>query len=92
MSQPLAHGKSRSEIINQIDTIMNAIKLLSRNEMKAIKGGGECAVYHMGHWHCGVPYDNALREYHLNTDITGYCCASCGEEGFLGAAHCVQPE
>lgn len=70
---------------------MEALQILSRSEMKMIKGGdGPCGVYYNGEWTCGLSPQMAQFIYTNNTDATGYCCASCGQTGFLGAARCAQ--
>ncbi|MEQ9091336.1 MAG: hypothetical protein RIE52_09615 [Balneola sp.] len=58
--------------------------------MKSIKGGNmsTCGIYTAaGVWYCGYSPADAASMYNDVDDITGYCCASCGQPGFLGS-HC----
>lgn len=80
---------------------MEALKLLSRNEMKNIKGGymqASCRVAvrnsdgSFGYWSACVSYDDAIGDYGTTFSNgsygSGYCCESCGDEGFSNADPC----
>lgn len=67
---------------------MEALQLLSRKEMKMIKGGG-CGIMNAeGEWSCGWSVSEAQSWYNNHSGIHAYCCASCGNTGFIGAAVC----
>lgn len=51
--------------------------------MRNIKGG-TCGVYYNGEWYCGFTVSEAQNWYN-NGGASGYCCASCGQIGFLGS-------
>lgn len=66
---------------------MNSLQILSRNEMKEIKGGSySCQIYCDGQW-SGYSWnvEDAQSWYNNHPDCTGYCCASCGNEQFPNA-------
>lgn len=69
---------------------MENLILLSRTEMKNIKGGGVCRVYGSNGWSdCDFSPEEADGWYEdFAEDITGYCCASCGQEPFENAEPC----
>ena len=61
---------------------MEFANVLSRTEMKNIKGG-TCGILYDGEWICGFAVWEAQGWY--NNGATGYCCSSCGQEGFLSS-------
>lgn len=82
---------------------MEALKLLTRNEMKMIKGGlGDCRVaYRSGVDNsfieysecmpCSVADDMYASGWYDNDSlvyVSGYCGASCGGEDFPNASPC----
>jgi hypothetical protein len=69
---------------------MEFLNVLTRDEMKNIKGGGSCGIYTAaGVWYCGYSPSAASTLYEDEDNITGYCCASCGGPGFQGS-HCME--
>lgn len=65
---------------------MEALQILSRSEMKIIKAGVRpCGVLYDGEWDCGLHLSEAQAIYDSVPGVSAYCCASCGEEGFLSS-------
>lgn len=66
---------------------MEFLNVLSREEMKNRKGGNmsTCVIYTAaGIWYCGYTYEEAVTNYNESSLVTRYCCAICGQTGFLG--------
>lgn len=65
---------------------MEALQLLSRSEMRNVKGGyisEGCGIKNAeGEWTCGWSVSQAQSWYTNHDGIVAYCCASCGETGF----------
>lgn len=70
---------------------MEFLNVLSREEMKHIKGGsGGCRTLVNGTWDssCWLTPTEAQAYYEGFEEVTAYCCASCGEPGFASAGSC----
>jgi len=52
-------------------------------------GGGSCRIFINGSWGgCDMDESNAQDWYTGFDEVTGYCCASCGEGNFSNAEPC----
>jgi|GEM_PF-1242269 hypothetical protein len=70
---------------------MEFLNVLSREEMRNVKGGsmGVCRIYGENGWSsCGFSPAAAESFYNGFSEITGYCCASCGTGNFSNAEPC----
>jgi len=71
---------------------MEFLNVLSREEMKNVKGGGGCRIFmpHAGGWseNCWATPRFADLYYEGHSYVTGYCCSSCGQGGFSNAQPC----
>lgn len=71
------------------------MQILNRSEMKYIMAGssGSCRIFINGSWGgCDHDASNAADWYTGFDEVTGYCCASCGEGNFSNAAPCPSTE
>ena len=83
---------------------MEFLNVLSREEMKNVKGGGSCRIatrnadgsfagYLPGCHSYGTAssmYDSGHYDNDSSAYVSGYCCASCGSGGFSHATPCLQ--
>lgn len=64
--------------------------MLTRDEMKHILAGSDvCRTYSNGSWGgCSWTPEEAQAWYENDPSTTGYCCASCGSDGYSGTTRC----